>query len=48
MIPWAQPDIDKKELDAVIKVFKSDRFTMGNNVKLFEKRCPYTVILNIH
>ena len=37
MIPWAQPDIDKKELDAVIKVFKSDRFTMGNNVKLFEK-----------
>ena len=38
MIPWAQPNIDKHELNAVIKVFKSDRFTMGNHVKLFEEK----------
>lgn len=38
MIPWAQPNIGNKELNAVKKVFKSDKFTMGKNVELFEKK----------
>ena len=38
MIPWAQPDIDAKELNSVIKVFNSDRFTMGTKVRLFEDK----------
>ena len=38
MIPWAQPDIDTKELNSIIKVFNSDKFTMGANVRLFEKK----------
>lgn len=37
-IPWANPIFDSKELSQIKKSFKRQRFTMGENVKNFEKQ----------
>tara|TARA_Y100000590_G_scaffold470706_1_gene668065 strand:- start:1832 stop:2956 length:1125 start_codon:yes stop_codon:yes gene_type:complete len=37
-VPWADPILDQKEITKVLKVFKSQRFTSGLNVKLLEKK----------
>ena len=36
-IPWAKPEIGMAEYKQVKDVFYSNKFTMGNKVKLFEK-----------
>lgn len=37
-IPWAKPELGKSEFNLIKDVFTKDMFTMGNNVKLFEKK----------
>ena len=42
-IPYSRQDIIKKDIDAVIKVLKSDFLTQGPQVPNFEKAvCKYT------
>ena len=38
IIPWAKPEVGKLEIELIKKVFKRDIFTMGPNVKEFEKK----------
>lgn len=43
MIPYGRQDLDERDIDAVIKVLKSDFLTQGPTTPAFEKKiCEYT------
>ena len=46
-IPWAKPEIGMAEYKQVKDVFYSNKFTMGNKVKLLKKISPNNGGLNM-